>query len=237
MILRQTSGRPLVIGHRGAASTAPENSLAALAAGIAAGADLVEFDVGPGLVLGHPGVEPRERPPTLDEALGFLSAHEVGIQIDLKVAGIEDEVAAAARRHAVEGRVVVSSTWARSLRRLAREAPQLSRAIGYPRDRYGAAGISWPGAVTRASASALRAVMPGRAPLLLAAASADVLSLHHALVSPPVVGGVHRRGSAVFAWTVNDPEGVERLARLGVDAIVTDAPEMALRVLATLNQA
>lgn len=35
----------LIIGHRGAAGLAPENSLAALRAGIAAGADILEFDI------------------------------------------------------------------------------------------------------------------------------------------------------------------------------------------------
>lgn len=35
----------LVIGHRGAAGLAPENSLAAVAAGIEAGADIIEIDV------------------------------------------------------------------------------------------------------------------------------------------------------------------------------------------------
>jgi glycerophosphoryl diester phosphodiesterase len=35
----------LVIGHRGAAGLAPENTIEAIAAGIAAGADMIEFDI------------------------------------------------------------------------------------------------------------------------------------------------------------------------------------------------
>lgn len=35
----------LIIGHRGAAGIAPENTLASLAAGIAAGVDMLEFDI------------------------------------------------------------------------------------------------------------------------------------------------------------------------------------------------
>ena len=41
-----------MIGHRGAAAVAPENTLESLGAAVAAGADLVEFDVCEGLVLG-----------------------------------------------------------------------------------------------------------------------------------------------------------------------------------------
>src|SRR5215475_8462662 len=36
---------PLIIGHRGASAVAPENTMAAFQAAIAAGADGVEFDV------------------------------------------------------------------------------------------------------------------------------------------------------------------------------------------------
>jgi glycerophosphoryl diester phosphodiesterase len=236
VILRQAAGRPLVIGHRGAAAVAPENTLAALEAGIAAGADLVEFDVGPGLVLGHPGVELPARPPTLDDALELLAGHEVGGHVDLKLTGIEAEVAAAVRRHGAGGRVVVSSTWSRSLRRLAREAPGLALAVGYPRDRYGAASIPWPAAVTRVSAAALRSVMPLRASLLLAGSGAGTISLHHALVSAAVVRATHRREATLIAWTANDAARVEALARLGVDAIVTDDPRMARGVLGTLER-
>jgi glycerophosphoryl diester phosphodiesterase len=221
----------LVIGHRGATG-APENTLEGLAAAVAAGADLVEFDVGPGLVLGHPGKEAPERRPTLEDALGYLAEQEIGIHVDLKLARIEDEVAAAVHRHGVGQRVVVSSTWAAPLRRLARGAPELTRAISYPRDRVGASAIAWPAPVTRWSAAALRSAMPARVPLLLALARADALSLHHALVSRAVVRAAHRRGVAVIAWTVNDPARLERLAALGVDAIVTDDPVRALGVLA-----
>ena len=64
-----------MIGHRGAAAVAPENTLAALEAAVAARADLVEFDVGADLTLAH---SHRERPAErldLDAALEFLRAH------------------------------------------------------------------------------------------------------------------------------------------------------------------
>jgi len=66
--LRREGGQPLVIGHRGAAALAPENTLAALSAAVAAGAELVEFDVGASLVLGHSARELPAEPISLDEA-------------------------------------------------------------------------------------------------------------------------------------------------------------------------
>jgi glycerophosphoryl diester phosphodiesterase len=40
----------------------------------------------------------------------------------------------------------------------------------------------------------------------------------------------------VLAWTVNDPAEVVWLAEIGVDAIVSDDPGMAVGVLATLRE-
>ena len=77
--------------------------------------------------------------------------------------------------------------------------------------------------------------MPLRVPLLLAAAGAGVLTLHHALLSPAVVRAARKRGVPVVAWTVNDPDRIAALARLDVAAIVTDDPEGARKALATLN--
>ncbi len=228
--------RVLVIGHRGAPLLAAPNSLAAFAAAVAAGADMVELDVGAGLLVGHAGEEHLTPPLRLEQALASLAGHEIDVQVDLKRIGIEAEVAAAVRASGLEGRVAVSSTWPRSLRALEREAPALTRIVGYPRDRLGAARLPWPGPLEAAGAAALRALMPGRASLLLAAGRAQGLALHHALCSRALVRAVQRRGAAVLAWTVNDPARIEALARLGVDGIVTDDPGMARSVLGTLSR-
>ncbi len=224
-----------MIGHRGAAADAPENTIAGLEAGVAAGADLIEFDVGEGLLVGHPGVEPSGRPPTLDEALAYLAGSETGAHIDLKIEGVESLVVAAVRRHGLEERTIVSSNSALPLRRFAGLAPGLVRVFGYPQDRHGISRISWPVPLVKASVVSVRPVMRVRLPLLLRQACAQALSLHHALVSPALVDDMHRRGVPVLAWTVNQPDGIERLARMGVDGIVSDDPGMAGRVLATLN--
>lgn len=225
-----------MIGHRGAAAVAPENTLTGLEAAVAAGADLVEFDVVDGLVLEHPGGDRAgDPPPTLDDALAFLAAQEIGVQIDLKHEGIETDVAAVVRRHGLGDRVIVSSTKTGPLRRLAGVDPGLTRAISYPHDRYGAAGLPWPRAVVRSAAACLRPAMRLRLPPLLGAARAQVLSVRHELVGRALVDTTHARGAALLAWTVNDPPAIERLVEAGVDAIVSDDPGLALRVLATLD--
>jgi glycerophosphoryl diester phosphodiesterase len=232
--LRRVEGRPLVIGHRGAAAVAPENTLAALEAAVAARVDLVEFDISPGLRLGHSLDELPAEAISLDDALEFLKAHGVGVHLDVKLPGYEEEVLAAIRRHDVGERAVLSTTFASSMRRFAGLAPELPRAIGYPRDRLGVSGIRWPGPLQRAGASALRQAMPVRVPLLLRWARANTLSLHHTLCSRAAVAAAHRSGAPVLAWTVNDPAGVRRVTAAGVDGIVSDDPEMTLATLLAL---
>jgi len=227
--------RPLVIGHRGAAAVAPENTIEGLTAAIEAGADAVEFDVGPGLLLGHSLRERPRDPITLDDALAFLAARGVRAHVDLKAIGIEEGVAAAIRRHGLAARALVSTPSPLSLRRLGEAGPELTRAISYPRDRFHVGRIRWPGAVSTGGAAAVRAAMPARVALLLRLARANALSLQYRLVSSPAVRAAHARGAPVLAWTVNDPAQIERVTAAGVDAIVTDDPRKAFDVLARLK--
>jgi len=234
--LRRGEGLPIVVGHRGAAAVAPENTLAALQAALDAGADLVEFDIGPDLQLAHSAREVPEDTLSLDEALEFLSAHEIGVHLDVKLPGYEQAVVDAIGRHALEERSIVSTAFARSSRRLAVIAPALPRAIGYPRDSLGVSRVPWPAGLTQAGAAALRQAMPVRVPVLIRVARATVLSLHHTLCSRTAVRVAHSLGVPVLGWTANDPAAVRRLAAVGVDGVVSDDPEMARKALATLPE-
>lgn len=235
MNLLRDGGRPLVVGHRGACAVAPENTLASLEAAVAAGADLVEFDVSPGLRLAH---APRDAGPDaldLDAALSFLRAHDVGVHVDVKLAGYEGDVVARIAAHGLDDRALLSTARPAVARRLARAAPRLARAIGYPRDRYGLARLSWPDLLSRPGARTLRAAMPLRVAPLLHRSHAHHIALHHALCSRAAVAAAHRSGAAVLAWTVNEPGDALRLAELGVDAIVSDDPGSILQTLGTLT--
>ncbi len=234
MILARRDGRPLVVGHRGAPVAAPENTVASFAAAVAAGADAVELDVVEGLLVAHSLREQAGERLSLDDALAFFRGNDTIVHLDLKPGAATADVAAAVRRHGLERRAFVSSTSPRALRRLAAVAPALPRAVSYPHDRFRLSRVAWPAPVAAVSGAAARTAMPARAPALLRAARATALSLHRALVSARVLAAVRARGAALLAWTVNDPVEVERLARLGVDAIVTDDPEMAVATLSRL---
>lgn len=235
--LRRSGGRPLVIGHRGARSVAAENTFASFEAAIAAGVDLVEFDVSPGLRVAHDPASAADGDPTLDEVLELLSAAGVGAHVDLKAPGYEHAAVEAIRLRGLADRALVSTAFAVSARRVRAFAPELPVAIGYPRDRYGVSRVAWPETLTRAGASALRRAMPARVPLLLRASHASVLALHHSLCSRRAVAAAHRAGAAVLGWTANDVPSVTRLVDAGIDGIVSDDPQIVMEVLATLRPA
>jgi glycerophosphoryl diester phosphodiesterase len=226
--LRQTDGRPLAIGHRGAKADAPENSLAGLEAAVAAGVDLVEFDIAPGLVVAH---DPGVAGPSLDDALELLKPAPVGLHLDVKQPGYEQAVLEAVDRHGLRDRVLVSTAFPAVSRRVAALAPGLPIAIGYPRDRADIARFAWPDGLVRPGRAALRAVMPARIPLLLRQARANVLALHWQLCSPAAIAAAHRAGAPVFAWTVNEAPAMLELAARGVDGIVSDDPKTLLATL------
>ena len=46
-----------------------------------------------------------------------------------------------------------------------------------------------------------------------------------------LIAAAHTAGMEVHVWTVDEPHEMRRLAGLGVDAIITDRPSLALRSL------
>jgi glycerophosphoryl diester phosphodiesterase len=233
--LRAQNGRVAVVAHRGVPGVAPENTLAGIEAALALGVDVVEVDVSfrdGELFLAHSPEVALPDSPGLAEALRFFAdhaAHGTTIQVDLKARGVEERVVEAVATHGLLERAFVTSTFADVLRAVRRLEPALATGLAYPYDRTGLGerGLL-PPPVTRAALAAMRLVLPHRAVRLARAARADLLMLDHRVVSARTVGRCQERGLAVYAWTVNDRDALDRVLALGVDGVVTDDPELVL---------
>ena len=205
--LERRDGKPLRIGHRGAASLAPENTIAAFRAAVSAGVDIVELDVlrlsGGELVVGHSTdlrelshgaasgdagglslAELREtcpELPTLDEALSFFAveAPETGVHLDLKSVDAVEAVASALRLSGLVERSFLSSFHAGALRRLHTLEPGLRTGISFPRDRLGIDDRPRFAPAVRGGLRGLRVAMPALAGILLARSRGSALVLHH----------------------------------------------------------
>lgn len=252
--LERRNGRPLRIGHRGAAAVAPENTLRSFRAALEIGVDLIEFDVAAlvsgelvlahsddlhevshgaasGTVLDKPLALLREAAPelpTLDEALRFFvdEAPEIGVHVDLKSASAVDHVAVALARFDLVERAFVSSFHSVALRRLRQLEPRVRTGAAFPQDRLGISGRRGTAPFIAAGLRALRPIAPAFAGLLLSRSAATALVLHHTLVGATLVRRAHVRGIPVVAWTVEHARDVERLYEIGVDAIVVDNPSL-----------
>ena len=226
----------LVIAHRGASAAFPENTLAAFAGAVAMGSDGVELDVrrtaDMALAVSHDDALPDGRVvvelrrgdlpadmPLLAEALDACRALPV-VNIEIKnwpddrdfdpTEAVAEAVVALLeeRGERADGRNLISSFHLPTVDRVHALAPELPTAwlLGFA-DDLGPV-------VDRAAAHGHAAVHP-----------------HHALVSEELVRRAHDLGLAVNTWTCDDPDRIRWLAEVGVDAVVTNVPDVALAAL------
>ena len=227
--LARREGRPLRIGHRGAAALAPENSLEAIRLAVELGCELVEFDVhaaGDALVVAHDRPASVDGLPTLDEVLELLGSAGVGVHLDLKSQGAERPVAEALRRHGLVERTVVSSFRGPTLRALHAVEPGLRLGRTYPQDRTGLTKRRVFQPPARAIVRVLRRALPRRIAGLLAGSQASAAVLYWEVVSEAAVARCHALGAPVLVWTVDDPALLPWLDEIGVDGVITNDPRI-----------
>jgi glycerophosphoryl diester phosphodiesterase len=230
--LERRNGRPLRIGHRGAAALAPENTLRSFRAAVDAGVDIVEFDViaapGGALVVAHGPEDVGPDTPTLGEALRFFldEAPATGVHLDLKLTRRERDVVEAVRSAGLAHRSFISSYYFGTARAVAALDGDVRTGFTVPRRifRLSEEGRAAPG--TRIGLKVLRRLTPIAVRPLLAITRATALVLHHSLVTERSVRAAHARDAAVVAWTVDDPVLLARVEAAGVDAIVTNDPRL-----------
>lgn len=124
------------------------------------------------------------------------------LDIELKVPGHEEAVAAALRAHPPQHGYVVSSFLPEVLFRLHEIDPTLP--LGYICEHEEDA--------RRWSELPIRAFLP-----------------QHSLVSERLIDEVHQRGLQLMTWTVNTARDLERLAEWGVDGLISDDPRLLAR--------
>lgn len=223
------------VGHKGADLIAPGNTAASFDAALAAGVDMIEFDVLPErggagrLLLAH-DYTVVEGAPALEEGLAlFASAAYDGVEldVDLKLPGYEERVVDALRSFGLLQRAIVSTQYVSSLRVLRAVAGSSVR-LGWSVPRVRRDYTSNPVTLVPALAvlSAYRAALPARAARALRSGACDALMAHWRLVTPRLVRAVSQAGGQLFVWTVDDLPSIARFADLGVTGVITNDPRL-----------
>ncbi|MGB2896920.1 MAG: glycerophosphodiester phosphodiesterase family protein [Anaerolineales bacterium] len=240
------SSAPLVIAHRGASMYAPENTFAAFELAIEMGADAIELDTrlsadgtpvvihdrtlgrttdGSGSISSKKIEEIKlldagsffgmrfaeERIPTLEEVFSMVG-HKIMINVELNNYAspfdrLPEIIVDLVRKEGLSDRVLLSSFNPIALRRAQRAGPEIRRAALF-----------------------------GRGPKcvrFIFEAFTTYSSVHPevSLVNQGTVNKHHDAGQKVNVWTVNDETEMMKLLSMGVDGLITDAPDIAKKVI------
>jgi glycerophosphoryl diester phosphodiesterase len=215
---------PLIIGHRGASAVAPENSMAAFEAAIAAGADGIEFDVRLSRdsvpVIIHDDTLQRTHGlrrrvvdltaeelrsvgvPSLRDLFELMSQNDLILCLEIKGSSPElaERCCGLVREFSFEERVIVECF---DLKVIEKIRTLKTAALFEPRIYTDQIVID-------------RSMKVG----------ASVLALHYRLARPSLVEKAKLAGLRVVVWTVDDPAWVTRAQSMGVEAVITNDPAM-----------
>jgi glycerophosphoryl diester phosphodiesterase len=231
---------PRIVGHRGAPRAHRENTIESFRAAAALGATMVELDVRRTLdnvmVVHHDPIVKEFGPicsltsgtlpgyiPTLAAALDAARESRLQVNIEIKndrkepdfdpACRLADDVVALLRERSDGPQMLISSFHLPTLERIRVLEPVLGAAFLF----------SLP--------------VPNVRSIVRRASELGLVALHPwwRSCSQTLVDLAHEAGLAVNTWTVNDPARMRVLAERGVDAIVTDVPDVARELFANLS--
>jgi glycerophosphoryl diester phosphodiesterase len=227
------ASRPLVFAHRGGAALAPENTMSAFDNGVALGADGLELDVHLSrdgvVVVHHDRVLDRTTTlrgpvadrtaaelvsagvPSLENVLARHGGVRVIVEIKRNDAAMASAVVDTLRQSGALERVCVGSFSTRVLRQVRRLEPRVATSASREEVRWALyrSWCRWP--VSRV------AYMGYQVPEVAGTTR---------VVSPRFVEYAHHAGLGVQVWTVDDVDAARRLIGWGVDALITDRPDV-----------
>jgi glycerophosphoryl diester phosphodiesterase len=221
-----------VIGHRGAAGYAPENTLRSFHKAVELGADMVELDVhlcatgepvvihddtvdrttnGSGRVQGLSLDELKaldagegEEVPTLVEVINEMSGR-VAINVELKGLGCVDRV-----HEVISGAV----------------GDGLVSQEGLLVSSFNLGMLDWMRALSDdVRLSVLVGDSPGKVLEFAQRVGAYSVNPYHKRMNLESVSSAHGLGLKVYPWTVNESGDIVRVKAMGVDGIISDYPD------------
>jgi glycerophosphoryl diester phosphodiesterase len=246
--LSPAASRPAIIAHRGASSSAPENTLAAFAAAAEAGADGIELDVhlsadGVPVVIHNQNVDSTTSGSgkVNDLTLAQLQQLDAGTHFGPEFAG--ERIPSLAQVFAAFGDRLTSAgnrLWINvEIKPQPRHVTGLEIAVAELIHQFGLEDQVWVSSFKPHALSLLHRAAPEvgcallyspvtlTALLLLPITPSDAVHPHVSMVSRWFVNVAHRLDRTIVVWTVDNPLTAADLGRWGVDGVITNDPATA----------
>jgi glycerophosphoryl diester phosphodiesterase len=235
-----SSSRPLVFAHRGGGALAPENTMAAFGNGLSLGADGIELDVH----LSKDGVVVVHHDMTVDRttsgrgAVASLSHAELA---RLDVPALGDVLRKFQNARVIVEMKVNARELASAVVDVVREANAVERVClgAFGQRVLNAARALEPAIATSAAREEVRWALY-RSWVRRASHGAPYAGFQvpecagsTRIVSRRFVEVAHRADLAVHVWTVNHEADANRLLSWGVDALITDRPDVIVPLVAS----
>ncbi|WP_449244807.1 glycerophosphodiester phosphodiesterase [Desulfobacca acetoxidans] len=229
---------PGIMGHRGAKAYEPENTLRSIRRALEMGVQAVEIDVHLSrdghLVVIHDATVDRttngrgrvndlswedlrrldagrgERLPSLDEVVALVRGR-AHLFVELKDTKATAAVAFFFQECDLFTEAHVISFWHPALKELRQIEPRIRT------------GVLFVGC-------------PVDAPALARAADAEALMLNYQYVTPALVQSARRAGLAIGIWNIDTVVDLEPVLSLGLDYIGSNAPDILIRYLQSINE-
>ncbi len=223
----------IVIAHRGASVYVPENTMLAFEKAIEQGCDMIEIDIHAtkdgelavihdetldrttnrkGRICDFTFEELRtvdagegQRIPSLQQVIDLVSG-KVGLVVELKEPGLERRIVEHLSKSSITDQIIVTSFFHSAVHQVKSLFPQVRTAV---------ITYSQPIDTNR----------------LAIDARADALWIFRRYVTEEMVASAHQAGLELYVWYVNDAEEMRRIARLGVDGILTGRPDTLREIL------
>jgi glycerophosphoryl diester phosphodiesterase len=230
----------VVIAHRGAAGSAPENTLAAIVLAVEQGADIVEIDVQESadgeIVVVHDSDLMRVGGAAVkiwEASYNELLQVDIGTWYGPEFSGQRVPTLEQVLEICKGGsQVIIELKYYGHNARLEERVAEIVEEMGMEDEIV---------LMSLASdlVTSMKAVRPDWTVGLLTAkavgdlttVNADFLAVHVGIANHRFVRRAHAAGKDVYVWTVNDKLNMSRVMSRGVDGVITDHPALARRVI------
>ncbi|MDH4214877.1 MAG: glycerophosphodiester phosphodiesterase family protein [Candidatus Thorarchaeota archaeon] len=224
---------PIIIGHRGAAGLAPENTLLSFHTALNLGVPMIELDIHETLdghlVCIHDGSVDRttngvgnvaeltlqelrlfdagmgEKIPLLHEVLD-MARNRMKVNIELKTIGVEKSMIDLVVSRKMINDVMVSSFFHATLLTTKEINSGISTAVLFDKPKSDLVSYTIE-------------------------LGSDAINPRFSFVSNVIIEDAHRNHLKIYPWTVNDRSQMLELLTMGVDGIITDYPNLGLDVV------